>query len=134
MNDIIKHLAEELALPESTVGSAAGVLLNLLREKATEAEFEKLVKLVPGTAELVSQFPQAATGAAGGLGGLLGMLGGQAADLAKASAALQQAGVPADKILPLATGFFVKAREIAGPEVIEDLSRSFPILKMLLKT
>ena len=62
------------------------------------------------------------------------MLGGQAADLAKASAALQQAGVPADKIMPLATEFFVKAREIAGPEVIGDLARNFPILKTLLKT
>jgi hypothetical protein len=97
------------------------------------AEFEKFVNLVPGGAELVAQIPQAAAGATGGLGGLLGMLGGQAADLAKASAALQQAGVPVDKIMPLATEFFAKAREVAGPEVIEDLSRHFPILKTLLK-
>jgi len=62
------------------------------------------------------------------------MLGGQAADLAKASAALQQAGVPTEKIIPLATEFFGKAREAAGSEVIDDLSRSFPILKTLLKS
>jgi len=134
MNDIIKTLAEKLALPESTVRSAVGVLLNLLREKVPGTEFEKFVNLVPGCAELVAGIPQAAAGATGGLGGLLGMLGGQAADLAKASAALQQAGVPADKIMPLATEFFVKAREIAGPEVIGDLARNFPILKTLLKT
>ena len=134
MNDTITLLAEKFALPESTIRNAIGVLLNLLREKTPAAEFEKFVALVPGAAELVSQVPAAASGAAGGLGGLLGMLGGQAADLAKASAALQQAGVPADKIVPLATEFFAKAREVAGPEVIGDLARNFPILKTLLKT
>ena len=134
MNDIIKLLSENLALPESTIRNGIGVLLNLLREKTPEAEFEKFLNLVPGSAELVSQIPQAAVSATGGLGGLLGMLGGQTADLAKASAALQQAGVPADKIIPLATEFFVKAREVAGPEVIGDLARNFPILRTLLKT
>ena len=137
MNDIIKTLAEKLALPESTIRSAIGVLLNLVREKVSAAEFEKFVNLVPGCAELIAQIPQVAAGsagAAGGLSGLLGMLGGQAADLAKASAGRQQAGVPVDQIMPLATEFFVKAREVAGPEVIEDLSQNFPILKTLLKT
>ena len=134
MNDTIKLLSEKLALPESTIRNAIGVLLNLLREKTPAVEFEKFVALVPGAAELVSQVPLAASGATGGLGGLLGMLGGQAADIAKATAALQQAGVPTDKIIPLATEFFAKAREAAGPEVIDDLSRSFPILKTLLKS
>ena len=134
MNDTIKLLSEKLSLPESTIRNAIGVLLNLLREKTPTAEFEKFVGLVPGAAELVSQVPAAASSVTGGLGGLLGMLGGQAADLAKASTALQQAGVPTDKIIPLATEFFAKAREFAGPEVIGDLSRSFPILKTLLKS
>ena len=135
MNDTIKLLSEKLALPESTIRNAIGVLLNLLREKTPAAEFEKFVNLVPGAAELASQVPAAAaSGATGGLGGLLGMLGGQAADIAKATSALQQAGVPTDKIMPLATEFFAKAREAAGPEVIDDLSRSFPVLKMLLKS
>jgi hypothetical protein len=134
MNDTIKLLSEKLALPESTIRNAIGVLLNLLREKTPAAEFEKFVSRVPGAAELVSQVPAAASGATGGLGGLLGMLGGQAADLARASAALQQAGVPTDKIMPLVTEFFAKAREAAGPEAIDDLSRSFPILKTLLKS
>lgn len=136
MNDIIKSLAEQLALPVSTIEAATGVLLNLVREKVPAAEFEKFVTLIPGGAELIAQIPQStigAEGSSGGLSGLLGMLGGQAADLAKASAALQQAGVPVDKIMPLASGFFAKAREVAGPEVIEDLSRNFPILKTLLK-
>jgi len=131
MNDTIKLLSEKLALPESTIRNAIGVLLNLLREKTPAAEFEKFVHLVPGAAELVSQVPAAASGATGGL---LGMLGGQAADIAKATAALQQAGVPADKIMPLVTEFFAKAREAAGPEAIDGLSRSFPILKTLLKS
>jgi hypothetical protein len=134
MNDIIKFLAEKLSLPESTVRSGVGVLLNLVKEKTSGTEFEKFVNLVPGSAELIAQLPQAAVETTGGLGGLLGMLGGQAADLAKASSALQQAGVPADKIMPLAKEFFEKAREAAGPEVIEEISKGFPILKTLLKT
>jgi hypothetical protein len=134
MNDIIKFLAEKLSLPESTVRSGVGVLLNLLKEKTSGTEFEKFVNLIPGSAELISQVPRAAVETTGGLGGLLGMLGGQAADLAKASSALQQAGVPTDKIMPLAKEFFEKAREAAGPEVIEEISKGFPILKTLLKT
>lgn len=134
MNDIIKNLAEKLALPESTIRSAVEVLLRLVREKVPGAEFEKFVDLVPGCAELAAGIPKAASGAAGGVGGLLGMLGGQAADLAKASAALQQAGVPADKIMPLAAEFFAKAQEIVGPEAVENLARNFPVLKALLKT
>ena len=134
MNDIIRILAEKLALPESTVRSAVGVLLNLLREKTSGTEFEKFVSLIPGCRELVSQVPKADADASGGLGGLLGMLGGQAADLAKASSALQSAGVPADKILPLAKEFFEKAQEVVGPEVIGEMSKNFPILKTLLKS
>lgn len=134
MNDLIKSLSEKLALPETTVRSAVGVLLNLLREKTSGTEFEKFVSLIPGCQELVSQVPKAAADASGGLGGLLGMLGGQAADLAKASSALQQAGVPADKILPLAKEFFEKAQEAVGPEVIGEMSKNFPILKTLLKS
>lgn len=134
MNEIIKVLSTKLGLPESTISSAVGILLNLIKEKTTGTEFEKFVHLIPGGIELMAQAPQAAASASGGLGGLLGMLGGQAADLAKASAALQQAGVPADKIMPLAKEFFAKAGDVAGPEVIEEISRSFPLLKTLLKS
>jgi len=134
MNEMIKVLSTKLGLPESTVSAAIGVLLNLLKEKTTGTEFEKLLHLIPGSAELAAQAPKAMASASGGLGGLLGMLGGQAADLAKASAALQQAGVPSDKIMPLAKEFFAKAREVAGPDVMDEISQSFPLLKMLLKS
>ncbi|MFZ4774211.1 MAG: DUF2780 domain-containing protein [Terrimicrobiaceae bacterium] len=134
MNEIITLISTKLGLPESTVSSAIGVLLNLVKEKTSGTEFEKFVHLVPGSAELLAQAPQAAASASGGLGGLLGMLGGQAADLAKASAALQQAGVPADKIIPLAKEFFEKARAVAGPEVMDEISQGFPMLKTLLKS
>lgn len=134
MNEMIKLLSEKLGLPESTISSAIGVLLNLLKEKIPGAEFEKFITLVPGAAELVARAPKAAMDAGSGLGGLLGMLGGQAADLAKASAALQQAGVPTEKIMPLAKAFFEKAREVAGPETIDEISRNFPLLKTLLKS
>lgn len=134
MNEIITFLSNKLALPESTISSAIGVLLNLLKEKTTGTDFEKFVHLVPGSAELMAQAPKAAADSAGGLGGLLGMLGGQAADLARASTALQQAGVPTDKIVPLAREFFAKAQEVAGPGVVADISNSFPMLKALLKS
>lgn len=134
MNEIIQFLSEKLALPEATVRSAVAVLLNLLKEKTSGTEFEKFASLIPGSQELIFQVPQAAAEASGGLGGLLGMLGGQAADLAKASSALQGAGVPADKILPLAKEFFEKAQEVVGPEVIGEMSKNFPVLKTLLKS
>ena len=61
-----------------------------------------------------------------------GLLGGQMGDAAKALGALQQAGIPLDKAVPLAEQFLEHAKELAGPETVESLLGSVPALKAFL--
>jgi hypothetical protein len=137
MNEIIQFLSQKLNLPEGIVRSAAGVLLNFIKQKATGSQFESFVGLLPGANELMAS--SAGTEAAGGgglLSGLIGaasdLIGGHAAEAGKAISALEQAGVPADKALPLATGFFEKVKEIVGPDAINQLAANVPALQTFL--
>jgi len=135
MNEMIALLARNLGLPESTIASGIAVLVRLLKEKSTGGEFEKLAALVPGLAE-ISEKATAAPGGEGLFGGLLGaaggMLGGQAADLAKAVAGFQQAGVPVDKIAPLVRGFLEQVQASGGADLVSQLASTIPSLKSVL--
>lgn len=134
MNEIVKALSLKLGLSESAVASGLGLIINFMKQKATGTQFEKFAAMVPGVEQLAAAAPIPESGASGGgLGGLLGgLLGGQAGDLAKAMSALENAGIPADKVLPLASGFVDQARAVAGPEAIDGLLDSVPMLKSLL--
>jgi len=46
-NEIIQFLSQKLNLPEDVVRSAAGVLLNFIKQKATGSQFESFVGLLP---------------------------------------------------------------------------------------
>jgi hypothetical protein len=136
MEQIIKSLSEKLGLPESVVRTAAAAILNFVKQKAGGSQFEKFLELLPGADSLLSAAPAAPEGGGGLLGGILqaagGLLGGSAGDAAKAAAAIQQAGVPADKVAPLAQGFFEQAGQIAGPDALNQLLESVPAIKALL--
>jgi hypothetical protein len=60
------------------------------------------------------------------------LIGGHSAEAGKAISALEQAGVPADKALPFATGFFEKVKEIVGPDAINQLAANVPALQTFL--
>lgn len=137
MNQIISLLSQKLGLPEETVKSGLATILRLLKEKTAGSDFEKLIALVPGAADLLASAPApASSGDAGLLGGILGaaggLLGGQAADAAKALSAFQAAGVPVDKIAPLARGFFDQIQASGGAELTDKLMESIPALKTML--
>ena len=68
MNQIIQFLSQKLNLPDGVVRSAAGVLLNFIKQKATGSQFESFVGLLPGAKELMAS--SAGTEATGG-GGLM---------------------------------------------------------------
>jgi len=137
MNQIIALLSQKLGLPEETVKSGLATILRLLKEKTTGSDFEKLIALIPGAADLLASAPAPApSGDAGLLGGILGaaggLLGGQAADAAKALSAFQAAGIPVDKIAPLARGFFDQIQAAGGGELTDKLMESIPALKTML--
>ena len=140
MEQIIQSISTKLGLPESSIRSALHSLLSFLRTKTGDAQFEQFLAMVPGAKEFAASAPPAPaaeTKENGALfGGLLGaaggLLGGQAGDLAKILTSLQQAGIPTEKIAPLAQEFLVQAREIAGPEPVDRLLQSFPLLRSLV--
>lgn len=138
MEEIIKILAARFNLPEDTVRTAAGALLNILKKKASGTQFEKLLAALPGSASVMFSAPSGSSSETGGglLGGLLGrasgLLGGDLGDAAESFAALQKAGIPTEKIVPLAKALISEAQKQAGPEVVSALVEQVPALKMLL--
>ncbi len=137
MNEIVAILAKKLGLPESTIESGLAVLLKLLKEKSGGGEFQNLIGLVPGLADLSEKAAApTASGGAGVLGGVMGMaggiLGGQAGDAAKAFAGFQQAGIPADKIVPFVRGFFEQVRDSGGSDFVSRISAAIPALRSVI--
>lgn len=137
MDQIIQFLTQQLNLPEAVVRNGVGVLLNLLKQKTTGSQFENFIGLLPGASELMAS--SAGTDPSGGgglLGGLIGavggLFGGHGAEAAQAFSALEKAGVPADKTLPLAKGFFEQAKQIVGSDAINQLTANVPALQGLL--
>lgn len=140
MEQIIKSLSAKFNLPESSVRSGIGILLRLIKEKSEGTQFAALLARIPG-AEAAMKAPPAEAGTGGGLfgglmakaGGLLGGdLGGDLGGTAEAVGALQKAGIPLDKAVPLAGEFLEQAKGLAGPEVIDGLLEQIPALKALL--
>jgi hypothetical protein len=138
MEQIIKSLSAKLNLPESVVRSGVGILLNFIKQKAVGTEFEKFAAMIPGADSTMAAAPGPGEGgeAGGLLGGLLGkaggLLGGNLGGAAEALGSLQKAGIPMDKAIPLASGFFEQAKEVAGPETVNELLEQIPALKSLL--
>lgn len=136
MDQIITALSQKLNLPEATVRSGVGILLNFIRQKAGGPQFDALVGLLPGASELMSAAPAAEAGGGGLLGGLLsqagGLLGKDLSGAAEAAGALQGAGVPLDKAGPLASGFFDQAKGVAGDDAVNAVLKNLPALASLL--
>lgn len=136
MDQIITALSQKLNLPEATVRSGVGILLNFIRQKAGGPQFDALVGLLPGASELMSAAPAAEAGGGGLLGGLLsqagGLLGKDLSGAAEAAGALQGAGIPLDKAGPLASGFFDQAKGVAGDDAVNAVLKNLPALASLL--
>ena len=131
MDEIIKSLSEKFNLSESSVRSAAGVLLKFLKEKSAGTEFEEILAKIPGAMGLLASAPTEAASAGGGLlGGLMGAIGG--GDLGKVLSGLQSAGVPMEKIGPFAREFLKEARDKVGSERVDEILNRIPMLKNLL--
>jgi len=111
MNQIITLLSQRLGLPEETVKSGLATILRLLKEKVSGSDFEKLINLIPGAADLLAGAPapassarQRAPGRNSGCCGRNARRPGWPKPPRRFSA-FQTAGVPVDKIAPLARGF-----------------------------
>ncbi len=135
MEQIIKSLSQSLNLPEAAVRAGVGILLNFVKQKAAGTQFDAMLALLPGAADLMSSAPAGGDGGGGALGGLLAkageMLGGNLGGAAEVVGALQGAGVPLDKAAPLATEFFDQAKSVAGPDAVDAVIKQIPALASL---
>jgi len=134
MNELISHLSQKLGIPESAVKSGIETVLGILAEKLSEADLEKLTSLVPGAADLLANLPKpsAAGAPSGGIFAMAGGLLGGAGEAAKVLGEFQKAGVPMEKIAPLARGFFDRVREAGGEDLIGRLTAAVPALGAIL--
>jgi len=140
MDQIIKALSQSLSLPEPAVRAGVGILLNFIKHKSADGggtQFNALVGLLPGAAELMSAAPAEGAGSSGGaLGGLLakagGLLGGNLGEAASALSALQGAGIPMDQAGALASGFFNEAKGVAGDDAVNAVLKNLPALASFL--
>ena len=128
VNPFLLSLSEKLGLPEATVQSGLAAMLGLLKEKISVPDFEEVLGMIPGAQGLAASLPAAPAAGAGLLGGMFGSAG----DAIKALSAFQRAGVPTDKIAPLAQGVFDQVRDSGGTELIGKISESIPALKAML--
>jgi hypothetical protein len=132
MEQIIQSLSQSLNLPEAAVRTGVGIILNFVKGKAAGTQFDAMVGLLPGAAQLMSSASAPSGGAGGALGGLLAkageMLGGNLGGAAEVVGALQGAGIPLDQAGPLASGFFEQAKNVAGPDAVNAVIKQIPAL------
>ena len=131
MDEIIKVVSERLGVSESVARDAIKVLLEFARKRAAGTKLEKLLMEMPGVSSLLGKTTPAEAGRSSEVGALVA---GSIADAAKAFFALRSVGLRSSQIRPLVETFLEKAREIAGPETIEEILRQIPALKAFLKS
>jgi hypothetical protein len=131
LDEIIKVVSERLGVSESVARDAIKVLLEFARKRVTGTKLERLLMEMPGVSSLLGKTTPAEAGRSSEVGALVA---GSIADVAKAFFALRSAGLRSSQIRPFVETFLEKAREIAGPETIEEILRQIPALKAFLKS
>jgi hypothetical protein len=138
MDQIVTAIAQKLGIPEAVVRSGLGVLLNFLKQKAGGSELGSVLNMIPGANDLANApAPDASTGGGNMLGNLIGsvssLFGGQTADIGKAVAGLENAGIKTEQIAPFVESFIGEAKKVAGEDNVNNLLSSVPALANLGK-
>ena len=131
MDEIIKVVSQRLGVSESVAREAIKVLLEFARKRTAGTKLEKLLMEMPGVTSLLGRTKSAQAVRSPEVGALVA---GSIADVAKAFFDLRSVGLRSSQIRPFIQTFLEKAREIAGPETIEEILRQIPALKAFLKS
>jgi hypothetical protein len=136
MDQIVTAIAQKLGIPDAVVRSGLAVLLNFLKQKAGGSEFGALLNQIPGANELANA-PAPDAGGGNLIGNLIGsvssLFGGQAADIGKVVAGLENAGLQTELIPPFVENFIGEAKKVAGEDTVNNLLSSVPALAGLTK-
>jgi hypothetical protein len=137
MDQIVSAIAQKLGIPEAVVRSGLTIVLNFLKQKAGGSEFGALLNMIPGASDLANAPAPDAGGGGNFLGNLIGsvssMFGGQTADVGKAVAGLENAGLKTEQIAPFVETFIGEAKKIAGEDTVNKVLASVPALANLGK-
>lgn len=134
MQNIVTQLAQQFGLKGDQVQAAAGAVLQLLQQKAGDAEFQALVAKVPGAQAWIEQaraLPAQAGQAGGGLLGqassLLGGVTGQGqSGLAGILGKLESAGFKPESALQFVPALLEQFKAAAGPETLNKVVEQVP--------
>lgn len=135
MDDIIKTLAAQLGIGAGQAEAGAGAILKLIREQAANADFQQLLKSVPGASQWMGKASEVASSGGGGLLGqaaeLIGGLTGSG-NLAEAIGALGKSGIGPDTAARFVPMLLQLLQSKAGADLVGRLASSVPFLKEAL--
>lgn len=134
MQTIVTQLAQQFGLKGDQVQAAAGAVLQLLQEKAGNAEFQALVAKVPGAQAWIEQaraLPQQGAQIGGGLLGqassLLGALSGKGqSGIAGVLGKLESAGFKPDAAMQFVPALLEQLKGAAGPDTMNKVMEQVP--------
>ena len=84
--EIIKLLVDQLGVTESQAQGGAGAIFNLVKDKVSGDDFNKITEVIPGIDSLLSAAPKGGGGLSGAIGGLTSMLGDSGGNIGKLAA------------------------------------------------
>jgi hypothetical protein len=144
MDEILQQLVERLGTHPGQTEVGAGALLSLIREHASQVDFEQLLRAVPeasrwmGTAAAAQAAGAAPPGedAGGGLlgelGGLIGGLTGSTGGIGGLLSALAHSGLSADKLMQLVPALLALLQQRGGADLLQRIAGSVPMLREIL--
>jgi hypothetical protein len=99
MMELVQQLISNTGVSEEQAQGGAGLLLGLLKDKLSAADFTQVAAAVPDVEDLMASAPEGDSGLGGLLGGVASALGGsQLGDLASLAGGFSKLGLDADMI------------------------------------
>lgn len=133
MDELIQRLASGLDIDDGVANQFVGTILNLLKENVDTAQFEQLMKLLPGAAALLQGAiggSDAGGGLLGGLAGSLGKsLGGDLGEAISGLGALSETGLSAGQLGQATDIFSSFVSERGGGDLATAIMESLPGMK-----
>lgn len=140
MDEILQQLVNQLGTHPGQTEVGAGALLNVIREHASQGDFDELLKAVPeasqwmgtATAAQTSAAPPGGGGLLGELGGLIGGLSGSSGGIGGLISSLSHSGLSAGALMQLVPALLALLQQRGGTDLVAKVAGSVPALQEVL--
>jgi hypothetical protein len=116
MDELINRLVANVGIDKATATLAAGAILGFLKAEGPADKVQSLIDRLPGADAAIAAAGNSGGGMSGLFGGGIVALGGK----------LMGAGLGMGEIQSVARETLAFAREKAGPETVDDITRAIP--------